>query len=164
MRSPLRAARITHSDRLAAQQRITGFARFSGAGLNLERHAVQLLTDDFLPVGTKLARWARRFDDSLSMADIIQANRNAWTACGLQPVSGKTVELTASILGYSLLYRYTDNFLDRIDIFDEGKQRFGERFRERLRGERISAGDGREASLWALVELIEGQFSREHYP
>jgi hypothetical protein len=112
-------------------------------------------------VGTKLARWARRFDESLSMPDIIQACRNAWTACGLQPLFGAQIKLTPSILGYSLLYPYTDNFLDRPDITAEAKRRFSERFRERLRGERISAQNSHEVALWALVDLIEGQYPRE---
>ena len=128
----------SRAERLAAQARITAcFARFSAAALDLQSDAVQLLTGDFLPVGTKLARWARRFDESLSVADIVQANRNAWTACGLQPLLGERVELTPSILGYSLLYPYTDNFLDRADVSGEEKRRFSERFRERLRGEPV---------------------------
>ncbi|HZD44604.1 MAG TPA: hypothetical protein VE109_00865, partial [Acidobacteriaceae bacterium] len=74
----------TKAGRLAAQHRITAsFARFSATALDLQREAVQFLTDDFLPVGTRLAQWARRFDASLSMDDIVQACRNAWTACGL---------------------------------------------------------------------------------
>jgi hypothetical protein len=155
----------TRAERVEAQARITAaFGRFSAAALDLEGDAVELLTDDFLPVGTKLARWARRFDENLSMADIIQACRNAWTACGLQPLLGKTVELTASILGYSLLYPYTDNFLDRVDVSGEAKRRFSERFRERLRGEAIAIEDGHEAALWELVGLIEGQYPREDFP
>jgi hypothetical protein len=154
----------SRAERLAAQARITAcFARFSAAALDLQGDAVQLLTDDFLPVGTKLARWARRFDESLSVADIVQANRNAWTACGLQPLLGERVELTPSILGYSLLYPYTDNFLDQADVSGEEKRRFSERFRERLRGEPVCVRDGREAALWALVELIEGQYPRASY-
>jgi hypothetical protein len=152
----------TRVERLEAQERITAsFARFSAAALDLQGDAVKLLTDDFLPVGTKLARWARRFDESLSMPDIVQACRNAWTACGLQPLLGARLELTPSILGYSLLYPYTDNFLDQPDITAEAKRRFSERFRERLRGERISAQNSHEVALWALVELIEGQYPRE---
>jgi hypothetical protein len=155
----------TRAERLEAQQRITAsFARFSAVALDLPGDAVQLLTDDFLPVGTKLARWARRFDESLSMPDIIQACRNAWTACGLQPLLGARVQLTPSILGYSLLYPYTDNFLDRLDISAEAKRRFSERFRERLRGQDISAQNSHEAALWALVELIEGQYPRAVHP
>ena len=155
----------TRAERLEAQKRITAsFARFSAAALDLQGDAIQLLTDDFLPVGTKLARWARRFDESLSMPDIVQACRNAWTACGLQPLLGARLELTPSILGYSLLYPYTDNFLDRLDVTSEAKHRFSERFRERLRGERISAQNSHENALWALVELIEGQYPRACHP
>src|SRR5271156_235988 len=71
----------TEAGRIGTQNRIVAsFARFSATALDLETGAVNLLTDDFLPVGTKLARWARRFDPGLSMADITQACRNAWTA------------------------------------------------------------------------------------
>ena len=154
----------TKAERLAAQDRIiASFARFSATALDLQREAVQFLTDDFLPVGTRLARWARRFDASLSMDDIIQACRNAWTACGLQPLLGERVDITPSILGYSLLYPYSDNYLDRADISAEEKLRFSERFRDRLRGERHSAHDDREAALWTLVTLIEEQYPRALY-
>jgi hypothetical protein len=156
---------LTRLERLEAQERITAsFGRFSAAALDLPDDAVQLLTDDFLPVGTKLARWARRFDESLSMADIIQANRNAWTACGLQPLLGERIGLTPSILGYSLLYPYTDNYLDRADVSGEEKRRFGERFRRRLEGGELAAENSHESMLWALVELVEGQYPRADYP
>src|SRR5271163_923821 len=153
----------TKAERIETQDRITAsFARFSATALDLETEAVKLLTDEFLPVGTKLAQWARRFDPALSMADITQACRNAWTACGLQPLLGHRIEITSSILGYSLLYPYSDNYLDRKDVSSEAKLRFSERFRNRLRGEMLSPRDDREAALWALVGLIEGQYPRSH--
>jgi hypothetical protein len=98
------------------------------------------------------------------MPDIIQACRNAWTACGLQPLLGEHVRITPSILGYSLLYPYSDNYLDQEDVSAEAKLRFSERFRDRLRGERFSAQDHRELALWKLVKLIEGQYPRALYP
>ena len=155
----------SRKERLKTQSRIVAsFARFSATALDLKKETVQILTDDFLPVGTKLARWARRFDPGLSMADITQACRNAWTACGLQPLLGEAIGITPSILGYSLLYPYSDNYLDREDISAEAKLRFSERFRDRLRGERLSAADDRESALWALVTLVEGQYPRAGYP
>jgi hypothetical protein len=98
------------------------------------------------------------------MADIIQACRNAWTACGLQPLLGERIGITPSILGYSLLYPYSDNYLDREDISSEAKLRFSERFRGRLLGEKFRAQDYREAALWTLVQLIEEQYPRTPYP
>jgi hypothetical protein len=99
-----RRAPRTRSERLLAQRRIVdAFPGFAAIALGLEPEAVQLLTGSFLPVGTQLARSARGFDATLSMADIIQALRNAWTACGLQALLGQPMELTASIFAYSML-------------------------------------------------------------
>jgi hypothetical protein len=58
---------------------------------------------------------------------------------------------------------YSDNHLDRADISAQAKLRFSEGFRARLRGERLSAGDDREAALWMLVTLIEDQCPRVRY-
>jgi hypothetical protein len=161
----LKKAPRTRSERLDWQNRITkSFARFSATALDLEREMVDLLTTDLLPAGIKLARWGRRFDPSLSMSDITQACRNAWTACGLQPLLGEPIGISPSILGYSLLYPYSDNYLDCVEVSDEAKLHFSERFRDRLKGERLSVRDDREKALWDLVTLVEGQYPRSCYP
>ncbi len=163
-REARRTAR-TKAERIATQDRIVAsFARFAASALGLEPAAVNLLTNDFLPAGTKLAQWSKRFDASLSTADIMQACRNAWTACGLQALLGERIGITPAILGYSLLYPYSDNFLDRADVSREAKLRFSERFRTRLRGEELGAADERETALWALVKLIEEQYPRADFP
>ena len=46
-----------------------------------------MITNDFVPAGIELARWTRRFDPSMSKAEIVQACRNAWTACVSSPCS-----------------------------------------------------------------------------
>jgi hypothetical protein len=160
-----RRSRFGARAREGAQERIVAaFARFSAEALGLGEEAIGLLTDDFLPVGTRLARWARAFDPNLAMDGIVQACRNAWTACGLQPLLGTTIRLTPGILGYSLLYPYSDNHLDRVDLSPEQKLAASRRFRERLRGLDLPSADDRERALWGLVALIEGQYPREIYP
>jgi hypothetical protein len=155
----------TPSERLAVQQRIVAlFPGFAATALGLQGEAVELLSQNFLPVGTQLARWATRFDSSLTMESIIQACRNAWTACGLQALLGQPMELTSSILAYSLLYPYTDNHLDHPDLSTADKLRFSERFRQRLLGERLSASNSHEAAVWAMVQLVEDQYPRTRYP
>jgi hypothetical protein len=155
----------TKAERLETQQRIVAvFPRFAAIALGLEGDAIQLLTNDFLPAGTQLARWAMRFDPTLSTADLIQACRNAWTACGLQPLLGEPMGLTPSILGYSLLYPYSDNYLDHEEVSRAEKLEFSVRFRERLSGRRLSARNHREAAVWTMVQLIEEQYPRLLYP
>jgi hypothetical protein len=151
--------------RTGAHDRIVAsFARFSAKALGLDREATDLLTNGFLPVGTSLAQWARRFDPDLSMEGIIQAARNAWTACGLQPLLGVPLSLTPSILGYSLLYPYSDNLLDDEHISRDAKLKFSRRFRRRLLGETLPPEDHRERSVWALIALVETQYPRALYP
>lgn len=152
-------------NREGAPERITAaFARFAATALDLGDDAIALLTAEFLPVGTGLARWSRQFDPALGMAEIIQACRNAWTACGLQPLLGQPLRLTPAILGYSLLYPYSDNSLDDAALPTAEKLRFSRRFRDRLRGDAPPADGDRERAVWALVDLIEGDYPRTRYP
>jgi hypothetical protein len=145
-------------------QIVAAFSHFSGRALGLDSTSVDMLTNNFLPVGTELAQWARQFDPDLNMNDIIQAARNAWTACGLQPLMGMHVGLTPSILGYSLLYPYSDNYLDDEEIGAEVKLQFSRRFRYRLAGQKIVARNSRERAIWQLIELIESQYPRAAFP
>ena len=153
------------SERLLIRQRIVAlFPRFASIALDLNDEENGLITDHFLPIGTELARWARNFDAPLSNAAAIQACRNAWTCCGLQALLGKRMELTPSILAYSLLYPYSDNYLDHPGLSAADKLNFSERFRQRLCGHRPTPASPHEAAVWTMVQLIEDQYPRQHFP
>jgi hypothetical protein len=153
------------SERLIMQQRIVAlFPRFASIALGLDDQENGLITNHFLPMGTELARWTRSFDATLSNADTIQACRNAWTCCGLQALLGKPMELTPSILAYSLLYPYSDNYLDHPRLTTADKLQFSERFRQRLCGHCLTPANPHETSVWTMVRLIEEQYPRTQYP
>lgn len=118
----------------------------------------------FSDVSEEFVRKARAFDSNLSGEDIYQAGRNAWTANGLQWLLGKPVQTTPSILAYSLLYPYTDNYLDDPAIDLATKQAFNERFRQRLAGESLVPANTREKVIFDLVAMIEKQYSRSEFP
>ena len=159
------AVEPTPASRLAAQSRILSvFGQFATVALGLEPAAVDLITGLFLPAGAEFARRSRQFDPALSTASIIQACRNAWTVCGLQPLMGEPASITPSIMGYSLLYPYTDNFLDSASNSREAKREFCLRFRQRLRGSMLSPQGAHESAVWALVEMVEGQYPRARFP
>lgn len=162
----LRDAPRTKSQRESAQRRITrAFTQFAKGGLGLgDAHIELLLNDGFASVGTQLAREARRFDPDVSAIDIFQASRNAWTACGLQGLMGQRMRLTPSIFAYSMLYPYTDNYLDDPAISVGAKLSFSDRLRERLKGREVAPCNDREATIWALLKLIVEQYPREEWP
>ena len=130
----LRSRPRTSTDRTAFRDRLVAvFSRFAASALGLESSAIDLIAQGFLPAGVEFARRARHFDAALTMPEIVQACRNAWTAYGLQPLLGERARITPSIIGYSLLYPYTDNYLDRRDASPAAKRLFCARFRRRLR-------------------------------
>jgi hypothetical protein len=151
--------------RAEAQRRVVAvFPEFAKVALGLADDAVHLLTDGFLPVGTQFAQWATRFDSALPMTDVVQACRNAWTVCGIQPLVGDRMQMTPAIVGYSLLYPYSDNFLDDGTITRQRKLEFSARFRDRLCGLPVAPHDKHEDRVWAMVRLIELQYSRWKFP
>ncbi len=162
----LRSPPGTRSERQAVRERINSvFAGFARAGLDLEdRHVELLLGGGFSAIGTELAKCARRFDPDVSTADILQASRNAWTASALQVLLGQNMRLTPSIFAYSMLYPYTDNYLDDPSVAREAKLDFNTRFGRRLAGEAVAPSNPHENTIWRLVEKIEGQYSRTGWP
>jgi hypothetical protein len=155
----------TEENRAALQKRVVSvFGAFAATALDLPDDAVDLITGDFVALGAEFARQARRFDRTLCMQDIFQACRNAWTAGGLQSLLGEQPRITPSMLGYSLLYPYSDNFLDGAGPGAGAKFRFSERFRRRLRGELPAPEDHLEAAIWGCVGLIEAQYPRVEFP
>jgi len=154
------------SGRNALRERVTlAFERFAKAGLGLQDEHLALLMDGgFSAIGTQMARQARRFDPSISPADIFQATRNAWTAAGLQVLLGREMRLTPAIFAYSMLYPYTDNYLDDAGVPSEEKRTFNARIKRRLSGEMIASNRAGEATLWRLFEVIESQYPRAEWP
>ena len=118
----------------------------------------------FSDVSEEFVRMARAFDPGLSAEDIYQAGRNAWTANGLQWLLGMPVQISPSIFAYSLLYPYTDNYLDDPSISASNKMAFNERFRQRLAAELMAPADAHERVIFDLVAMIEKQYPRSAYP
>jgi hypothetical protein len=118
----------------------------------------------FSDASEEFVRRARAFDPDLRVEEIYQAGRNAWTANGLQWLMGMPVQITPSILAYSLLYPYTDNYLDDPTVTASGKLAFNERFRRRLAGESLTPDHAYERVIFDLVAMIEADYSRSELP
>jgi hypothetical protein len=156
----------TRSGRNEAYDRLTSaVARVAAFALDVDDpYIASLLREEFSAVGKQLACTARHFDASVSLCEILQACRNAWTACGLQPLLGQPLQLTPAIFGYSMLYPYSDNYLDDAGVSQEAKLRFSSRFRRRLAGCPPPPADSLETAVWRLVSFIESQYARSDYP
>ena len=129
-----------------------------------EEHLALLHDGGLAKAAGEFVREARAFDANLSPENIYQAARNAWAMFTLQLQLALPVQLTPSILGYSLIYPYSDNFLDDPKAGAPAKAAFGRRLGQRLAGQRLAPANDTEARIWHLVGLIEGQYPRNAHP
>jgi hypothetical protein len=152
--------------RAEAEPRILGaFRTFAASALGWQQsHLDALLSDGFRPALQAFPAAARRFDPEISPAAIYQAARNAITMHCLQRLLGVPVAATPSTLAYSLLYPYTDDYLDDLSVGVEEKRVFGSRLARRLAGATLEPIGWHERQVFRLVGMIEGQFERKAYP
>lgn len=142
--------------------------KLAGRLLNLEpRHFEFIEASGLLTASQKFARQARAFDSRLSAEDIYQAGRNVMTMNFIQLLLNLPVEITPSVFAYSLLYPYTDNYLDDPAVSRTTKLAFNHRFQQRLAGEKVKTANPQEAVISDLVGMIEeewprGRFQRVH--
>jgi hypothetical protein len=150
----------------AGERRIVGaFTTLATGALRWDgRHLEPLLSNGFRDALRAFPIRARCFDSSLRAADIYQAARNALTMHCLQALLGVSVESTPAVLGYSLLYPYTDNLLDDESLDVAAKLAFSQRLADRLRGREVEPAGPREARIFQLVAMIEGQYPRARFP
>jgi hypothetical protein len=125
---------------------------------------------DAMPSGPYLnemiefAQEAHHFDPTLPFPSIFQASRNVWTAIFLQMLLGMQQQLTPAIFGYSLIYPYSDNYIDDPTIPEADKFAFSERFKRYLTGESLVVDNPIEQKIFDLVDIIESQHKRADNP
>lgn len=120
--------------------------------------------DGIMDVTEKFIAQARSFDSEFKLIDIMQAMRNVWIMNLIQIIAGKKIEYTPSIFAYSMLYPYTDNYLDSTEISDDAKRKFNARLSRRIKGEEIAYENTQEKKVFKLIEMIESQYPRGAYP
>ena len=105
----------------------------------------------------------KAFNAEMKLDTLLQALRNVWIMNLLQVLFQVKVEYTPSIFAYSMLYPYTDNYLDDPEVSFEDKQQVSERFRRRLEGQQIDANNAYEGALFNFVGMIESQYRRAEF-
>jgi len=149
-----------------SEEKLTPQARFlfqSVFDFNEEQLDV-IFSGEYKQITRDFFRMSRQFDPAVDPDDVFQACRNAWIMNGLQLIMGTKMELTPSVFAYSMLYPYSDNYLDDQVINRQVKIEFNKRFRKRLCGQDVKPRNDHEAMIFRLVEMIEGQFNREKFP
>lgn len=122
------------------------------------------MKEQFMDTTREFIRECKSFDSDISYGDIGQAMRNVWIISILQKAFGKNIEFNMASFGYSMLYPYSDNYLDDPKVSIEEKLDFNKRFYKRLLGENLESKSKHEGQVFDLVGNIEGIYNRSKYP
>ena len=127
-------------------------------------HLRLILSEGFKDVSKDFFYRAREFGPELTPENIYQGMRNVWIMNGIQLMCNIPVCISLSVFAYSMIYPYSDNFLDDPTLSTAEKEAFSQKFNRRLHGDNVDAGSFTENKLFRLVEMFEEEFPRKLFP
>ncbi|MDD6796154.1 MAG: class 1 isoprenoid biosynthesis enzyme [Clostridiaceae bacterium] len=122
------------------------------------------MRDNIIQSTSNFIKKARAFNEYMKEEDIGQAMRNVWIVNLLQGVFNEEIYLNDAIFAYSMLYPYTDNYIDNAKININEKAEFNKNLTKKLKGEPISSDKDYYNKIFCLVEMIEKIYDRNKFP
>jgi len=106
----------------------------------------------------------KEFHPSLKIENVYQALRNVWIMNSLQMYLNIDIKPSDAIFAYSMIYPYTDNYLDDVTQSFEKKLSFNSKLKNWLEGQLTSPSNKQEEKIFRLIKMIENQYSRDKFP
>ena len=114
------------------------------------------LLEEFVREAKRFIDRVRAFDGELDQAQIWQAFRNYLIYAIIVDMQGERQNAGDQILAYSLLYPYTDNYIDNEKIPQECKERYNRMIADKLRGCGVTPQSPLEERTCLLLDMILG--------
>ncbi len=129
-----------------------------------ESHFDIIFSQEYFAVTRSFIRQARSFDGGIATEALAQALRNVWVMNCLQMFLGRQPSISPSIFAYSMLYPYTDNYLDLPGLCRKTKEEACLRLGHRLSGRVIRPCDAHEKAVFRLIEMVEEEYPPSDFP
>lgn len=112
------------------------------------------LLDAFQRETKRFMENVRKFDEELRPEQIWQALRNYFIYAMIVDMQGAEQQAKDPILAYSLLYPYTDNYIDDAQITRPEKERYNRMIASKLKGEAAAPRNPLEDKTCRLLDMI----------
>ena len=124
--------------------------------LCIEQYMGKDLFQDYLKSVCLFLRGTKEFDPELSVAQIWQALRNYYIYGMIVAMVGENQLFHDKIMSYSLLYPYTDNYIDNPDISEQKKKDLNRMIFKILHGEEAAIADNlQEKTKQCLLSCLD---------
>ncbi len=117
---------------------------------------------DFQASMKEFLRNARKFDKKLGLEDMGQALRNYMVYAIFLALNGRELKYRPAAFGYSMLYPYTDNYIDSPERTGAEKEHYNRLIEDRLKGKSVKALSRHEKKTAELLAQIEKDYGRPH--
>lgn len=124
---------------------------------------VDSFVDNLSRATQEFSTMAKKFDPGVLNEEIHQALRNLWIINTIQLCLDKPVCVSPSGFAYSMIYPYSDNYLDSSDVSSEEKKDFCSRLGRRLYGESPQRTNENDARIFRLIGMIESEYGRDRF-
>jgi len=151
------------SERERWRERLLAKTREMAAQLGLRDDGLDwFFTSAGVDVTRQFIGEAKAFDAGMKDEDLFQALRNLWVMHSIQALLDREVTFSSAAFGYSMLYPWTDNYLDG-GISSRAKLGFGDWLELRLCGSNATPSDRHAAQVDRLLARIERVFPRAEF-
>lgn len=106
-------------------------------------------------------RHVRKFAPELSFEDIGQAIRNYIVYAMFKEIHQVNRGFSMAGFGYSMLYPFTDNYIDSDKITAAGKQKYNQLIRNQLEGHEVHPDSIHQKKTCELLQAIESEYPRD---
>lgn len=102
--------------------------------------------------------------ENINLSQLGQALRNSWIMNILQLMFNKKIECSKSVFAYSMLYPYTDNYIDDQNICFNNKLIYSNNLAKKIKGHSISPQNSYEDNIFRMIDTINQQYNIKKYP
>lgn len=131
--------------------------------LHIKEHIPEDLLKEFEESMEGFTKRVEAFDKTLSRESIWQAMRNYLIYAIIVNLQGEDQNCRDTILGYSLLYPYTDNYIDEQHRKNKDKHSYNNLIRKALSGEDICPKNQWEEKTKQLLMLVLNHYADNKY-
>ncbi len=103
---------------------------------------------------------AREFDKDLTVTDIGQAVRNYIVYMMFKELNHIDRNFSQACFGYSMLYPFTDNYIDNINLSTKEKTLYNNIIRDKIIGKDVKTQSMHQSKTCMLLDFIESEYAR----
>ena len=131
-----------------------------GVHLSMENQAI----DRFLVELAEFFRHVRRFAPELALEGVGQAARNYVVYAMFNEINRINPGFSKACFGYSMLYPFTDNFIDNPRCSDKDKSEYNQLIRDKIEGKNVHPQSRHSLKTCKLLHMIESAYPRNVDP